>query len=559
MIRRCEFERVLATVRASGVADEFEDLLNPHHTGAPRTLSVSVYLTCAILAAKEYKSTTQTAIHRLLSNDLAHSLRVRHGLSVDGRKVDLSQVYYLLGAMAARLKTPRNPDGGNEATLEDDILDELANRLARCTLPDQFANPRRVAMDATSVKSFARGTRREANPDAATDPDATTVEPGTAADPDASWGFCTRTQDNGSNRVFGYDAFTLVGVPAAGSPSGSMPILTVGLRLRPAGRDVVEPGLQLLKEAVEHANEAGTALLPNGAALHASYDRAWSYKLPDRWAQPVRALGVDPVFDLHPTDRGVREHEGVLMVDGYPFCPALPAHLHHISRPQRFSVSPLKPNPTARERLEHARATAALARFHAELAAREPYAFRRVAGPDAAGKERFECPAQAGKIVCENCPLSAHLLTEFPDTPQVVEPPEVGTAPKCCTQRSITLPGAVDAKRRQRLRWGTPDWVQAYNMRTHVEGSYGNLKSSTGGNLRRGWCHARGRVRVGLMLACAVAASNLAVLRSWAEKTGNIHLPFCEPDPPDYGFEEIDADGDIDFAPPPPDHSPPPG
>ena len=79
----------------------------------------------------------------------------------------------------------------------------------------------------------------------------------------------------------------------------------------------------------------------------------------------------------------------------------------------------------------------------------------------------------------------------------------------------------MDAKRRQRLRWGTPDWVQAYNMRTHVEGSYGNLKSSTGGNLRRGWCHARGRVRVGLMLAC--------------------------------------ADGDIDFAPPPPDHSPPPG
>ena len=52
---------------------------------------------------------TQTAIHRLLSNDLAHSLRVRHGLSVDGRKVDLSQVYYLLGAMAARLKTPPQP------------------------------------------------------------------------------------------------------------------------------------------------------------------------------------------------------------------------------------------------------------------------------------------------------------------------------------------------------------------------------------------------------------------------------------------------------------------
>ena len=69
--------------------------------------------------------------------------------------------------------------------------------------------------------------------------------------------------------------------------------------------------------------------------------------------------------------------------------------------------------------------------------------------------------------------------------------------------------------------------------------------------MRRGWCHARRHVKVALLLACAIAASNLALLRTWAARTGNHELPYCEPDPPDHGFEELDADGNINPAPGP--------
>ena len=109
----------------------------------------------------------------------------------------------------------------------------------------------------------------------------------------------------------------------------------------------------------------------------------------------------------------------------------------------------------------------------------------------------------------------------------------------------------MDAKRRQRLRWGTHAGIDTYSRRTYVEGTYGSMKSSAGGNVRRGWCHARRQVKVALLLACAIAASNLALLRTWAARTGNTELPYCEPDPPDHGFEELDADGKIDPAPGP--------
>lgn len=544
MIRRCRFERVLAAVRASGVAAELEDLVNHTRTGRPRTLSVEVYLTAAILCAGTYQSTTQTAIHRLLTCGLARSLRIRHGLLVDGVPVSIDQVRYLLNAITSHL-TPDGdvPDGG-----EQRILDQIVDRIVSATIPDRFATPRAVAMDATAVKSFARGKRRTTNADPATDPDTAVVETGPAADPDASWGYCTRTQDNASRRVFGYHAYTLVGVPGEGQQRDAMPKLTVRLRLRTANADVVEPGLALISAAAEAADAASTPALKTSARLCLMADMAWSYKLAERWAIPARALGADLVFDLHPNDRGARVFDGVLMVDGYPHCPALPEHLHNITRPERLKVGDLPANPTWRQARDHARATAALARFKELIAERDLYAFRRIAGPDPTGKERFQCPAQAGKVRCANCPLSEFLDNNHPD---VVDPPPADAAPVACRQQTTTIPGHVDAKRRQRLRWGTEAWIGLFCQRTYVEGTYGSMKASTGGNVRRGWCHARRHVKVALLLACAIAASNLALLRTWAARTGNHELPYCEPDPPDHGFEELDADGNINPAPGP--------
>ena len=557
MIYRCEFDRVHRAVRASGLAPELEELLNENHTGRPRLLSMELYLTGAILAAQRYQSTTQVTIHRVLTRDLARSLRVQHGLIVDGSPVSLDQVRYLLDALCKKL----TPADGDEAAGEDELLDRIADRIVRAFLAPEFAAPREVAMDATAVKAFARGKRRDPDPgpdadgaeagDAPGGAEGGVVEVGPAADGFAAWGYCTRTQDNCSSVAFGYAAHTIVGVPAVDADADGMPKLTVGLRLRPANADVVEPGLSLLKAAADAADAAGTAALKFGKRIRVMADRAWSNKRPERWAAPARDLGADLVFDLSEADRGALDHEGLLMVDGWPHCPSMPAHLRNVARPERFKVSPLPANPTLRQTRDHARATADLARFTAQIAERDAYAFRRVAGPDANGTERFECPAQAGKVRCEACPLS-QMLTG--DLPEVDGPPEGQGVPTCCTQRTITLRADVDAKRRQHLRWGTPEWIAAYLRRVYVEGTYGSLKSSSGANLRRGWCHARRKAKVTILLACAIAASNLALLRAWAKRTGNDDLPFCEADPPYHGFEELDADGNIDRAPeaPPP-------
>ena len=65
--------------------------------------------------------------------------------------------------------------------------------------------------------------------------------------------------------------------------------------------------------------------------------------------------------------------------------------------------------------------------IRAKVAERETWAFRRVAGPDATGKERYECPAQAGKRICDLCPLSEL----FPNgTPKVETPPEAARPPR---------------------------------------------------------------------------------------------------------------------------------
>jgi len=63
--------------------------------------------------------------------------------------------------------------------------------------------------------------------------------------------------------------------------------------------------------------------------------------------------------------------------------------------------------------------------------------------------------------------------------------------------------------------------------------------NTSGGNIKRGWCKVVGIVKTSLLIACAVAATNIALLRTWAERTGYTDDPLCLVDPPDFGFEEL--------------------
>ena len=204
--------------------------------------------------------------------------------------------------------------------------------------------------------------------------------------------------------------------------------------------------------------------------------------------------------------------------------------------PRPLSVGPVKKNATAREKAEHTEKIAVLADFTDRIAARETHSFRRKTGPDASGKERYECPARAGKLRCGHCPQSLLLPDEVPD---VIGAPDPQTAPRACSQSTITVHRTVTPQIRQRLRWGSPEWVTSFKRRTLVEGAFGNLKNPRTENIRRGWTSVVGLVKTSLMLVIAQAA-NLRLLRSWAKRTGDYTDPLTRPDPDDHGFEELD-------------------
>jgi hypothetical protein len=53
----------------------------------------------------------------------------------------------------------------------------------------------------------------------------------------------------------------------------------------------------------------------------------------------LHTRGIEQVQDIHKADHGVRDHEGIRNVDGWPHCAALPLELADIERPQRFKVA----------------------------------------------------------------------------------------------------------------------------------------------------------------------------------------------------------------------------
>ena len=64
-------------------------------------------------------------------------------------------------------------------------------------------------------------------------------------------------------------------------------------------------------------------------------------------------------------------------------------------------------------------------------------------------------------------------------------------------------------------------------------------------NIRRGFCRVMGLIKTTLMLAVEVMAANLRLVREWAKRTGENSDPLHEPFPEDFGFEEIDAEGNL--------------
>lgn len=550
MIRRCEFQRGLDLVHRSGVHTDLETVLRPAGAGGrPRQLRVDVFLAALLATVAKKPNLCLTNVHEVLTKDLARSFQIQLGVRVHGQPLTIRQVRYLLEAIENKLaythgRVPDLPEA--DRAERQAALQNVMDKLLAATVPAHLPQHGRYALDASAIESAARGKRRihgtaadVAEGEVADDEIAARVEEsGYSFDPDARWGYRTKTFDNRTSSCFGYQLVAFTRIQPVGWTQAE-PLLTERIALIPANASVIEPSLAILDRLADE----------DRAVRELACDRGFSYAVPERWADQLRERGTEQVLDLHPNDHGVRDFEGVKMIAGTPHCPAMPDELDDIRRPAQLSVGPLKKNPTAREKVEHAEKVAALADFNTRIAERETYSFRRVAGPDPSGKERYECPARAGKLRCGHCPLSLLLPDEVPD---VEDAPAAETAPTACSQRTITVPGNVTPKVRQRLRWGSPEWITSFKRRTLVEGAFGNLKNPRTENVRRGWTSVVGLVKTSLMIVIAQAAANLRLLRSWAQRTGDLTDPLTWPDPDDHGFEELDpAAGGVGSTSPP--------
>jgi hypothetical protein len=345
-------------------------------------------------------------VHRLLTTELARSYRVALGITepgLHGRSITIRQVRYLLERIEARLATSQHRAPGLDEfdrQARSQALQNIADKILTATMPTHLPPPGEYALDATGIASWARGRRRTPintatapATDAGHEPSddeistATDDRVGVSFDPDAAWGYQTKTYDKGSSFVFGYQAVALARVGGRG------PALVERLTLAPGNTNGVDHVLELVTTWQDAATAGGQPRITKLLC-----DRGFSDAVPERWKYPLTDLGIEQVIDIHPTMHGVRDFDGVKMIDGTPHCPAAPEDLWVIDRPANLSPGDFKANATFDEQRQHAERVRALEQFRAKIAQRHTYAFRRVQGPDAAGKERYECPAHVRDI-----------------------------------------------------------------------------------------------------------------------------------------------------------------
>jgi len=412
-------------VDRANVARDLEALLRPTKRGRPRQLSVRTLLIGIKRSIDTAKTACLTDVHRLLVEQLHHRDQAELGVvnRRTGELISLHQVRRLFVTLTARLDpsghpTPALPDGA--CATRHEALQSVLDRLLDATMTTDVTHHGSYAIDGTGVWSWSRGKRRTE----------------LSADPDARWG--TKTHKSGKQEsYFGYEVHALVRINSQRQDRADVPCLAERIIVAPASTNCVNavlPALRKLQADTDNVREIVA-------------DRGYTYKT--NWGPELYALGVQPVLDLHATQYGAHgTHEGARIITGVPHCPATPPGLDTIKRPDRLADGP------------------DVDAFIDQISRREQWAFRRITSADAGGKERFECPARAGKV---RCALFKPSMAKPFALPTVSHPP-ADHPPRCCSQRTITVPGDVDPKSRQHHYWGSRDWITAFSRRSRVEG-----------------------------------------------------------------------------------------
>ncbi|MEU5417838.1 hypothetical protein [Streptomyces sp. NPDC020667] len=529
-----DVERAADRLHHSGLLGFLQPLVT-RHTGRPRLITLEGLLTGMQLCADRHDGAVLLdRATDLLQYRISPAMRERFGIPErpeNDRGFEASYAcvrrlfHTLLKALdPSPLPKNRQLDRTDAArisqTADLTCLGEHAARLRHTVgllIEDSLAPARHlldrhwdgsIALDATPVRTFARGTRTT-GPLTSTDPDAGWyVRDGDHRDPDeppATHQPRAQKRKNGktprsarrTKYLFGYDATLAIArnpchdgtpTPQGHAQPGQLPALVVGFTLDKPGHRPGPNAIHVLADVRRRGHAPGFL----------AGDRAYNNAAPETFQLPARALGYRLVLDYRTDQLGIQAgHSGALMVEGTWYCPAIP-------RPLIDATADL-----------HAQWIDG-ATWARRIAARAPFRLMAKQHPDAEGHQRLMCPASAGKL---QCPLKPSSLGTRPHLPLADPEPTPAGPQTVCRQHSITVEPQAGAQHRQDLDYGSPTWQQTYfRLRNSVEGFNGFAKDPAHEAIEQaGRRRIRGIAAQTFLLAYQLAHANQRKLTRWLD------------------------------------------
>lgn len=487
-------------------------LINGYRTDKRGRPAPRVALRCLLLgiylSAHGARSCIITVAYETLTTRVSLETQARLGIrnpdNIDEVVITLDDFYNLTNRFRIKLswlETEKFSISGEESVRRRTVLETYADAVMD-VFPYEWETTT-VSIDATGIHSWGRRVSKSVRKKLTAVSQMTDAQrrAAFASDPqlarewnkrrdlEARWGYKT-PKDGGHELFYGYHEHTMVLTSPGDHERGTVPNLIHRFRITPANYGVAETTLDM----IDASRLWTTDVL---------VDRLYNHSTFDSWAEKLMERQIRQHIDLREerTKFDDDQPDGMRWVAGVPHCPATPDELDGLRLPGT------KATPAERDT------------FATRIELRERYAMAAHTQADATGKQRWQCPALAGKV---GCPLRAGTVEQavHDGLPVVASPPNASShseMPKCCTQNTVMVTAAEDHRKDQQPHyWGSKKWLRYQRRRAAVEGSYGNRKNPSTENLDRGQNQLFGIVWLYIINTLINASYNTRRLTSWA-------------------------------------------
>jgi hypothetical protein len=197
----------------------------------------------------------------------------------------------------------------------------------------------------------------------------------------------------------------------------------MGMKLSKPGHAPGLHGIDVLDGIRRRGHQAG----------YVGADALYNNCQPADYQLPLRALGYQPTYGYRTDQHGIQaQAHGALLVEGTWYCPQMPQNLANATRDHhRRDNDPARIDQVT---------------WRTRIDARARYALAPKGKPNDNDRQRYMCPAIAGRL---QCPLKPASMGNDPRLPLVDPLPSPVGSPRVCQQTSISVMPEDGAK-----HWG---------------------------------------------------------------------------------------------------------